>query len=383
MKNVKTDLKNGAGIYLGLCGTCSVISVLGLLSLGADQLDSYSKALTQAVAALTGLGMAWLVSKVDYRQLIRFWPVYTFGLWALVLPTLVLHNVSLGPLTIGYDVGGTGNYGWYRLGPYSFQPSELAKVGFLLSFSAHLEWAGHRLNRPGVLAGLLAHLAVPVALIHFQGDDGTALVFVGAGLIMLFGAGLSWKYILGGAALASTAGAVAFTLWGDRLLKSYQMARILALFCPDDPAYQAYAYQQDKGVMAIGAGQLWGEGLFSSSHTYIPYAWNDFIFSYLGECLGFFGCALILGLLFGIMAGTLTVAGQAEDRAGRGICMGVFGMLLVQTALNVGMNLRLLPVVGVTLPFFSAGGTSTWMGYLSAGLVLSVMSRNKGRLFGR
>ena len=104
---------------------------------------------------------------------------------------------------------------------------------------------------------------------------------------------------------------------------------------------------------------------------------------YLWGCVGCFGLARVLGRRVGIRGGTVAVAGQAGDRAGRGICMGVFGMLLVQTALNVGMNLRVLPVVGVTLPFFSAGGTSTWMGYLSAGLVLSVMSRNKGRLFGR
>ncbi len=362
----------GGGWYLGLCAGCSILSVLGLISLGVGQLDSLSKAFTQFLAAGTGLGMAWLVSRMDYRQLVRLWPVWSLLLWGAVLPTLVFHNLTLGPLTIGYDAGGTGNYGWYRLGGISFQPSELAKVAFLLSFSAHLERAGEDLNRPGTLGGLLLHLGLPAILIHFQGDDGTAMVFLAAGLVMLFGAGLSWKYVLGGAALTISAGAAALTLWGDRILKSYQMARILALLYPQDPAYSAYTYQQDKGILSIGAGRLLGQGLFASTHTYIPYAWNDFIFAYLGECLGFLGCGVILGLLFGIMAQTLVRAARAGDRAGRAICMGVFGILLFQTTLNVGMNLRLLPVVGVTLPFFSAGGTSTWMGYLSAGLVLSV-----------
>lgn len=372
MKKRKYGILNRAEWYLAFCMGCSAISVVGLISLGVGQLDSLSKAVTQTLAALTGVVLAWGLSRMDYRQLVRLWPVWTVLLWGMVLPTLLFHNLSLGPVIIGYDVGGTGNYGWYRLGSISFQPSELAKIAFLLSFSAHLEWAGERLNRPGILAGLLAHIGAPAAMIHFQGDDGSAMVFLAAGLVMLFGAGLSWKYILGGTALAAVAGAVALTLWGDRLLKSYQMARILALMEPENPAYSAYTYQQDKGILALGAGQLTGQGLFDPVHTYIPYAWNDFIFAYLGECLGFAGCLLILGLLFAIMAGTLVTASRAGDQAGRAICMGVFGMLLFQTTLNVGMNLRLLPVVGVTLPFFSAGGTSTWMGYLSAGLVLSV-----------
>lgn len=372
MKNCWKRSLERDGWYLALSAGCSAVSVLGLISLGVGQLDSLSKAFTQLLAALTGLGMAWLVSRMDYRQLVRLWPAWSLLVWGAVLPTLVLHNLTLGPLTIGYDAGGTGNYGWYRLGGFSFQPSELAKVAFLLSFSAHLERAGERLNRPGILGGLLLHLTLPAVIIHFQGDDGTAMVFLAAGLAMLFGAGLSWKYILGGTALAAVAGSAALVLCGDRLLKSYQMARILALLHPQDPAYSAYTYQQDKGILSIGAGQLAGQGLFAPVHTYIPYAWNDFIFAYLGECLGFLGCTVILGLLFGLMALTLARAARAGDPAGRAICMGVFGILLFQTTLNVGMNLRLLPVVGVTLPFFSAGGTSTWMGYLSAGLVLSV-----------
>lgn len=382
MKLCRNPVFPGKSWMLVLCAGCSCISVLGLISLGVNQLDSLSKACTQGAAAATGLLLAWVVSRMNYRQLVRLWPVWSLGAWGMVLPTLLIHNLSLGALTIGYDAGGTGNYGWYRLGAFSFQPSELAKVAFLLSFAAHLEWAGERLNRPGMLAGLLAHLAAPVAVIHLQGDDGTALVFLAAGLFMLFGAGLSWGYILGAAALGTVAGAAALTIWSDRLLKSYQMARILALVYPEDPAYKAFTYQQDKGVLSIGAGELTGQGLFDPVHTYIPYAWNDFIFAYLGECLGFLGCLVILALLFGIMAGILHTAARTREPSGRAIAMGTFGILLFQTTLNVGMNLRLLPVVGVTLPFFSAGGTSTWMGYLCVGLVLSVARRPSGDLFG-
>ena len=221
------------------------------------------------------------------------------------------------------------------------------------------------------LLGLLLHIGVPVAAIHIQGDDGTALVFLGIGLVMLFAGGLSRWLVTGVLGAAAVGSAVLLTVKPD-LLKGYQFKRILALLHPDDPALSDFAYQQNKGAMAIGTGGLTGQGLFTGEHIFVPNAWNDFIFSYLANALGFLGALAALLLLFGIAARTLTTALHSTDLLGRYLCVGIFAALFLQTVINLGMNLQVLPVIGVTLPFFSAGGSSVVMMYLSVGLVLSV-----------
>lgn len=395
MERLKKIWERSNGGFLLLCCLCSAVSVAALISLGRFQLGGwavsdegialgfggYTKAVTQTVAAVSGVLFAVLLGRLNYRHLYRHWKLHTALLWGLVLPTLFLHNVSIGALVIGYDVGGTGNFSWYRLGGLSIQPSELAKISFILTFSKHLDTVKQKLNRPGTLLLLLAHMALPVAAIHVQGDDGSALIFALMGCTMLFSAGLSWKYIT--AAVAAVVGGVAAVvgLYGSRFLKSYQLGRIMALLDPENPEYAAFTYQQNKGIISIGSGQLTGKGLFVSGHTYIPYAWNDFIFDYMGEAFGFLGMVAVLALLLCLMLRTLRTARHSEDMAGSLICMGVFGALFFQTLLNVGMNLQLLPVIGVTLPFFSAGGTSVWMMYLGAGLVLSVHRFNRDTVF--
>ena len=210
-----------------------------------------------------------------------------------------------------------------------------------------------------------------MAAIHIQGDDGTALVFLGIGLVMLFAGGLSGWLVAGSMSAAVIGGAVLLSVKPD-LLKGYQFKRILALFHPDDPALSDFAYQQNKGAMAIGTGGLTGQGLFTGEHIFVPNAWNDFIFSYLANALGFVGAAAVLLLLFGIAARTLTAALHSTDLLGRYLCVGIFAALFLQSVINLGMNLQVLPVIGVTLPFFSAGGSSVVMMYLCVGLVLSV-----------
>lgn len=395
MKLLKRRWESTNGGYLAACVICSVISVAALVSLGMFQLGGwalseegailgpggYNKAITQAVAACSGLCFALILGRVNYRHLLRHWKIHTALLWGLVAPTLFLHNVRVGPLTIGYDVGGTGNFSWYRLGSLSIQPSELAKISFILTYSKHLDAVKERLNRPFTLLLLLIHMALPVAAIHIQGDDGSALIFALMGCAMLFCAGLSWKYIAAVTAAGAAAVSAVVGLYGPRILKSYQLGRIMALLDPENPEFAAFTYQQNKGVMSIGSGQLSGNGLFAQNHNYIPYAWNDFIFDYMGEAFGFVGMVAVLSLLFYLMLRTLRTARRSEDMAGSLICMGMFGALFFQTLLNVGMNLQVLPVIGVTLPFFSAGGTSVWMMYLGAGLVVSVHRFNRDTVF--
>ena len=354
-----------------LCAACSVLSVVVLMSIGQTQLGSNNKASVQLIASLLGMMLAAVFSTADYHALARAWPLHGVVAWGLVLPTLFLHNVNTGLLTIGYDAGGTSNYSWYRVGGMTFQPAELAKISFILTLALHLSRVRGQVNRPRNLLLVLLHILLPVAAIHIQGDDGTALVFLGIGLVMLYAGGLSHWLAAGGLAAGIVGGAALLAL-RPGLLKGYQFKRILAVLTPDDPALADITYQQNKGAMAIGTGGLTGQGLFSGEHIFVPNAWNDFIFAYLANVLGFVGAAAVLALLLGVCLRTLTAALQSRDALGRNICVGIFAALFLQTVINLGMNLQVLPVIGVTLPFFSAGGSSVVMMYFCVGLVLSV-----------
>ena len=127
---------------------------------------------------------------------------------------------------------------------------------------------------------------------------------------------------------------------------------------------------------------LTGQGLLSGEHIFVPNAWNDFIFAYLANVLGFLGAAAVLLLLFALCLRTLRTGLQCPDALGCNICVGIFAALFLQCVINIGMNLQVLPVIGVTLPFYSAGGSSVLMLYICVGLVLSVYSHNTKSLFG-
>ncbi len=375
-KLIRRYLRRVDGGYLALCAVCSALSILVLVSIGYTQLGSNSKASVQLLSTLFGLLLAVVFSTVDYRALARAWPLHGTVAWGIVLPTLFLHNFRAGFVTIGYDAGGTSNYSWYRVGGMTFQPAELAKISFILTFALHISRVRDHINRPKTLLLLLAHLLAPAAVIHLQGDDGTALVFLGVGLIMLYAGGLS-HWLVGGGLAAGVGGAAALLALRPGILKGYQFKRILAVLTPDDPALADIAYQQNKGAMAIGTGGLTGQVLFDGEPVFVPNAWNDFVFAYTANVLGFLGAAAVLVLLAALCLRTLNTARSAPDALGSHICVGVFAALFLQTVINLGMNLQVLPVIGVTLPFFSAGGSSALMMYLCVGIVLSVRAHSR------
>ena len=379
-KLIRRYLRRVDGGYLALCAVCSALSILVLVSIGYTQLGSNSKASVQLLSTLFGLLLAVVFSTVDYRALARAWPLHGTVAWGIVLPTLFLHNFRAGFVTIGYDAGGTSNYSWYRVGGMTFQPAELAKISFILTLALHLSRVRGQVNRPRNLLLVLLHILLPVAAIHIQGDDGTALVFLGIGFIMLYAGGLSHWLAAGGLAAGIVGGAALLAL-RPGLLKGYQFKRILAVLTPDDPALADITYQQNKGAMAIGTGGLTGQGLFSGEHIFVPNAWNDFIFAYLANVLGFVGAAAVLVLLLALCLRTLQTGLRCPDALGCNICVGIFAALFLQCVINLGMNLQVLPVIGVTLPFFSAGGSSVVMMYLCIGIVLSVgMNTRRSKL---
>ena len=405
MESIQRYWKRTDKTYLLLCILSSSFAVLALSSWAAKQgsgfalddvtgqivgVGDYRRALVQAGAAAIGLCVAVLLSNIDYRSLVKVWPVHVAITWGMVLPTLFIRNVTVGPLTIGYNAGDTDNYSWYKLGGFTLQPTELAKISFILTFAMHLNNVRGKINEPKELGKLLLHMLVPILIIHIQGDDGTAIIYGIIACCMMFSAGLSWKYIIGAVSAAAVAVAMAFGFFSDKIGKGYQWYRILAVidpenktgWAPSETVWKNIIYQQQRGEIALGSGGIFGNGIFGGGYYSVPNAHNDFVFSWIGNVTGFVGCCVVLGILFALVCKTFATGARSEDMLGSFICAGIGGALMAQIAVNVGMNLRVLPVIGVTLPFYSAGGSSVLMLYICVGLVLSVYMHNTKKLFG-
>ena len=372
---IKEYIKETDRLLLLTCIALSCISVTligGLVHAGALSTDRPLK--MQLVASLVGLGAAILISKFDYHVMADLWKLHQPIAYGLVLLTFT----SLGVQVSEY----IDDRNWLDIpGLPQFQPSELLKISFIITFAYHLSKVKDDLNGLKTLPLLCLHGLFPVILIHFQGDDGTAVIMLVIVAGMLFAAGLSWKYIL---PLAAAVPPVLAALWLF-FLDNDKKGRILALVSPDSLSaadLSKYIWQQMKGEIAIGNGGLWGNGIYAENgqFQFVPEVHNDFIFSYIGESLGFVGCMAVLILLFILCLSMMRNARKAKDDLGRFICVGVFSMFAAQIAINIGMNLSMFPVIGITLPFLSAGGTSVATLYLSIGVVLSVHVNSRPNL---
>lgn len=341
--------------------SCTVYSTL-LLSSVERAGGSFVK--TQIAAAVIGILIAIVISVIDYEYIARYW-------WALVI---ISFGLFMAVFLFGITVSGTDDTAWIRLpGGLTFQPSELIKIFFIITFAKHLDVlkSKDKLKTFLGVVSLLAHVGVPVLIIHIQGDDGSALIFFFIMLIMCVVAGVQARYfVILGATLA-----VALPLLWNFFLNDEHRNRILALFDLDSNALTTYGYQQYQSKVSIASGELTGYGLGKGYRTgvgFVPEQENDFIFSVAGEELGFIGTMLILTLLLLLIAKVFFVGIDARDNLGSFIAFGMFGLLASQTIINVGMVVGLLPVIGITLPFFSAGGTSSMCLYFGIGLVQSV-----------
>ena len=378
MKKIREFIKKYfAAVDKWLLFFCVSISLLGILcqyslvnSNQAATLDIGDRvALVQVLASVLGISAAIILSNFDYHFLAKLWKLYMPASVFLVILTFF----------IGMQVDESiDDKAWLRL-PFglTFQPSELLKICFILSFAYHLSKVRNELNRPMNLVLLCLHGAFPVVLIHFQGDDGTALIFGFIFLTMLFAAGLSWKYIV--AAIPVVAAAIPI-VW-QYFLTDDQRTRFLAVYFTEYADPLGADYQQRLSRISIGLGQLQGEGLFKESYWYVPKMHNDFVFSFICQALGFVGALIVLSLLFGICFRAIYDAKIALDPLGAYICYGVFAMFFFQCIINIGMCISVLPVIGITLPLLSAGGTSIAITYLGIGLLLSVHVHRRRNLF--
>lgn len=361
--NTISDYFRQADIFLWLLTFSAVI--YGLLLISSMQRNvEYNYLKSQIVAALLGLAAAFVISVADYKFFVRKW--YFAAAAAVLLACLVF--------VFGIQVAGTDDTAWIALpGGFTFQPSELIKICFIVTFAEHLCYLHKKKLIENVFAvlSLALHALAPMLIIHIQGDDGTVLIFGIIFLIMAFTAGVQLRYfaVLGGLLIAGIP-----IIWSF-FMNDEHRNRILALFDIDGNAMTNYGWQQYQGKLSIAGGEVSGSGLFRGQRVangIVPEQENDFIFTVAGEELGFIGCVVLIAILFLIAIRVLLIAKKSNEIEGKFICCGVFAMLSSQTIINIGMVLGFFPVVGITLPLFSAGGTSTLGTLIGLGLVQSV-----------
>lgn len=297
------------------------------------------------VSLTAGAVLGAVLVIVGHRRLLKLSPiVLTIGLLVTAL--------TFTPL--GYAPEGSDDRAWLSIGGYGFQPSEFLKLCFIVSFAAHLHRLGKSLNKPSQLMLLLLHAGVPTALVWLQGDQGTALVFVFISLGMLIYAGLDSR-ILTAALFALPL--IGFALWRFALAE-HQRQRILSVLDPSrDP--MGTGFQQLQARRAFASGGLLGEGLFSleGDTVYVSQSQNDFVLSYLGRAGGLLLTAAVVILMFSLTLRIVQLSGRSGGFSGL-VRSGTAALFFTHTLINVSMELGIMPVIGVPLPFISAGGTA-------------------------
>lgn len=359
---LKMDRRLLQNVDWPLLGAAFFIIGLGLVCLWSLNPGRGISALMWRQLSWVGVGLVGLIAvvSVDYRNLVRFAPVfYVVGL-GLLLSVFIL----------GRTVSGARR--WIHLGPLTVQPSELFKLIFIITLAWALTSArGERLSRAS-LVGTFVLLGVPFFLVVRQPDLGTALVLVPVLGATLVGLGLRMK-VLGGLAL----GSVALMPLAWFVLKPYQRDRLLVYLDPfRDPLGTAYNVIQAK--IAIGSGQLLGKGIGGATQSrlaFLPERHTDFIFAVFAEMWGFLGClVLVVAYALLVLRGFEIAAGTRETR-GRILALGVTSVFAVQILINIGMVTGLLPIVGIPLPLMSYGGSSMVVSLTALGLLISIRMR--------
>lgn len=325
--------------------------------------------IVHAICLVAGIVIACIVSSIDYERYLKLWVL--IGIAGLIPVILTFF--------IGFAPEGTDDKAWLNLGFTTFQPSELLKICFVVTFSKHLGKVKKNINKLKYLIPVCLHGAIPVLLIFIQGDAGTALVFLVMVIFMMMAAGVSWKYFAAAFSAALVASPIAYFF----ILNDQHRERIISMF-DIDADIQGIGWQQYRGRLALANGGFFGQGYMKGTLTQmgkagVPEGHNDFIFVTIGEELGFLGCLVVLILLTAICIRCLRVAALSVKQEGKFIAIGIFAMLFAQTVINIGMCTSITPVIGITLPFFSAGGTSLLCLFIGVGLVVNVYTHRNSR----
>jgi cell division protein FtsW len=319
--------------------------------------DPYFFLIRQGLWAVMGIAILWFAMRIDYRTY-RNEPL----IWAVLAAVAIALVVAL----FSGDVKGARR--WVGFSILKFQPSEFAKLACVFFTALMLERRMHRINDVSYSLAPIGIVGVVLAaLIFFEPDYGTALSLLVIIGVMVFAAGLSYRYVIGAALIAAPA------LLALSVLAPYRRARLLAFLDPwADPQHRGFQIIQS--FVAVGTGGISGRGLFDSIQKmlYLPEPHTDFIFSVIGEELGLIGATTVMVCFCVIAWRGLRIASKAEDQFGSQVALGITTMIVVQAFVNMSVVLGLLPTKGIPLPLLSSGGSSLLVSLLGVGVLLNI-----------
>jgi rod shape determining protein RodA len=349
-----------------LLGAVVLLILIGILfirsaTLGAVETDLIGRVDSQILYTVLGLLVMMGVAAMDYRLLGSLQPyIYLFLVFALAL------------VGVAGRVGSAGAQRWLNVG-IPIQPSEIGKMLIIVALAQHLAHRYARLDKFGTVLISLVYMAVPMLLIFIKPNLGNVIAFTVIWFVMMWGAGIRLRHV---AILVAVVLIALPILWVN--MQDYQRARVTNFISPEgDPDAQ---YNVDQSLISIGSGGLLGKGYANGSQTqgrFLRVRHTDFIFSVIAHETGFIGALTVLALILLVLQRITRAAMIARDPLGSLICYGVAGVIFFQTFTAVGMNVKLLPVTGLTLPFVSSGGTSLFSLLVGIGLVQSVVMRRK------
>ena len=359
-------------IEWGILICCVILFIIGCISLySATQETNFGELKRQITWSCISIPIMLVAIGVDYNIIAKFSPVF-YGIFIILL-IAVLFTESVNGAT-----------SWFSIAEgVKLQPSEFAKV-FVIIFLAYVmskvqERDKDQINKPLKLMGILAVVVVPVLLIVKQPDYGTAIAFIIATTLMLFVGGIHKKYIITTIAII----VIAIPLLYQFILPEHAKTRIDVFLNPDlDPRGAGYNVIQSK--LAIGSGKMFGMGLLKGNQTQLGFLHpktTDFIFSVIGEEMGFIVAGSIIILYVVLITKAVYVAKTAKDDLGSYIAMGIVGIFLFHMIENMGMTMGLLPITGVPLPFVSYGGSSLITNFICIGLLLNISARRQKTIF--
>lgn len=352
------------------------VAIFGIIVLGsATRIDLYGASelyTKQKLWIASGLVLMLAAAFVDYHFICKFYiPIYIINVVILAV-IFFISNQSRGVDR------------WFSIGEQSIQPSEFSKIFVIIFLAKFIDKENERINNILIFLLLVFLAATPVLLVYLQPSLSASGVILVISAVVIFAGKVSYKNIL--ILLIFVAPIITFLyvdftsenrILVDKVMEGYQITRIEAMF---DPSLDPDIYRQlQNSQHAIGSGMLYGKGMYNGTHAQsTAESENDFIFAVLGEEFGFVGCAFVIILMFLIVCKCLYTAAKAVDICGRLIAIGAATMFFFQSFFHVGVTVGLMPVTGVTFPFFSYGGSSMWACMIAAGLVINVgMSKHK------
>ena len=358
-----------------LVGSATGMSVLGAVliysasrgKLEAQGLDPQTFLKRHLINLVIGLALALLIQRFDYRLLRAYTPI-------LYLASVAGLVVVLSP--IGKTIN--GSHAWILLpAGFSIEPAEFAKVAIILGMAMLLSEKHDISTEPrdaDVGLALLVAL-IPMGLVLLQPNVGTMLMIVTPMLAVIAVAGVKGRWLVG---ILGVGGLATYAVVQLHLIKTYQVQRFTAFVQPTLDQ-RSFGYNTTQARIAIGSGGLFGKGLFHGPQTqgrFVPENQTDFVFSVLGEELGFLGAITLMTLLGIFLWRAITIARNAQDLFGRLVAAGIACWIAFQAFENIGMNLGIMPVTGVPLPFVSYGGSSMFAAWIAVGLLLNVHMRS-------